>query len=169
MPGAGSATAMKHNYSAVVFGILSLLLLCFMWGQSMMPRDVSASESRALMEFIKPIFDPSDQLEEEVFHHFLRKTGHFCEYTAFAFCMSGFFRNLKGKRKLHFSVCAFLSSVAAAAVDETIQIFSLDRGPQFSDVLLDSCGALCGLLIFLLLAHVWLSICKTAKNSRVSE
>ena len=160
---------MKRRLPAVIFGVFTLLILCFIWGQSMMPRDVSAGESESLMQLLKPIFDPAGKIEDGIFHHYLRKAAHFCEYAAFGFCVSGFFGNLNLKRNARRTVYAFLSSAAVAAVDESLQIFSPDRGPQFRDVLLDCCGALFGILVFLLFFHVLFLIRKRAKTSRASD
>jgi VanZ family protein len=44
----------------------------------------------------------------------------------------------------------FLSGVAAAALDEVIQIFVPDRFSSVKDVLLDSCGVLTGMLLIVL-------------------
>ena len=41
------------------------------------------------------------------------------------------------------AVCGFL----AACVDETIQLFVPGRGPRVTDVLLDSVGVTCGILL----------------------
>ena len=55
-----------------------------------------------------------------------------------------------------------------AAIDENLQRFSAGRSPKVLDVLLDSCGALFGLLVFLLLAWI-ISAMKRRKNSRESS
>ena len=146
--------------ATVIFGILSLLILCFIWGQSMLPRSASADESNVLMRRMKPILDPKNRADDDIFHHYLRKTAHFVEYAALGFCMCGFFRKLEWKRNAVRTVVTIISPILAAAIDETIQIFTPNRGPQFSDVLLDSCGALCGIGAFLLLALCFRCILK---------
>lgn len=150
----------QEKTAAVVFGILTLFILAFIWVHSMLPRAASAEESSALMRWIKPIVDPANKMDDASFHHNLRKAAHFIEYAALGFCICGFYRNLKWKRK---SLCTFviiLSPILAASIDESIQIFAQDRGPRLSDVLLDSCGALCGIGVFLFLAHCFRSILK---------
>ena len=146
--------------ATVIFGILSLLILCFIWGQSMLPRSASADESNVLMRLMKPILAPKNRADDDIFHHYLRKTAHFVEYAALGFCMCCFFRKLEWKRNAVRTVVTIISPILAAAIDETIQIFTPNRGPQFSDVLLDSCGALCGIGVFLFLAHCFRSILK---------
>jgi len=152
---------------AIVFAILSLLLICFIWGQSMLPRDLSARESSSLMRYLKPLLDPDDRIDDAVFHHLLRKTAHFSEYAALGFCISGFLWNIQGERRISRVPAALPASVLIAAADECIQLFSEGRGAQFRDVVLDSCGALFGLGIYLILIRI--NISGKGKNSRGSE
>lgn len=135
----------------LLFAALSLLLLCFIWGQSLLPRSQSAAESRFLMDVIKPLLDPGNRIPEELFHHYLRKAAHFAEYAALGFCLCGFFCSLRRGAAV---LPAIGASVFAAAADEGIQLFSEGRGAQISDVALDSCGALFGLAVFLLLTRL---------------
>lgn len=140
---------------AVIFGILTALLLCFIWGQSMLPHDVSAGESTGLMQRVKPLLDPKNRIEDETFHHYLRKTAHFCEYAALGFCMCGFLTNLCWERRPQLRIPAVVVfCILAASIDETIQLFSYERGPHVRDVLLDACGAVFGIAVFLLLHHL---------------
>ena len=147
--------------SAIIFGILTALVLCFIWGQSLLPHDISAGESGRLMGVLKPLLDPRGRVDEEVFHHLLRKAAHFTEYAALGFCMCGFLKNLAWKQEKRCLPLAVALCLAAAAIDETIQIFSENRGPRMSDVLLDGCGAIFGIAVFLLIAML---IRKTTKH-----
>ena len=148
----------EMNRKALAFAVLVLLILCFIWGQSMMPRAVSARESSFLMRLLKPLLDPNDRVDGETFHHYLRKTAHFTEFAALGFCMSGFYWNLPWKKPALRLPASFGSCVLAACIDETIQVFNPGRGPGVKDVLLDSCGAAFGILVFLLLR--WIMIKK---------
>ena len=137
---------------AIIFGVLTALLLCFIWGQSVLPHDLSAGESSRLMAILKPLLDPRGRIDDGVFHHYLRKTAHFSEYAALGFCMSGFLGNLTwSKRGLRVPVTV-AACVLAAMIDECIQLFSFERGPQVTDVLLDSVGALFGIAVYLLIS-----------------
>ena len=134
----------------VVFAILTALLLCFIWGQSMLPRDRSAGESRLVMRYIKPLLDPKDRIDSDLFHHLLRKTAHFTEYAALGLSVSGLRFSLRWKKIGKCALAALAFCVLAAAMDETIQLFAADRGPQLRDVLLDTCGALFGIAAYVL-------------------
>ena len=146
----------RMKRASIVFGVLTLLLLCFIWGQSMLPREASAGESLSILSWLKPLLDPTNRIAEGTFHHYLRKAAHFTEYAALGFSMSGFLYPLTRRRGRRWALFAVAACVMTAAIDETIQLFSPDRGPQLRDVLLDSGGAVFGFAVFcliLLLIH----------------
>lgn len=94
-------------------------------------------------------------------HQFIRKTGHFMGYGMFALvCFRGFwfvFRRLAARlpRKLWAHGLAILVTFLVAGADELHQSFLPNRSGQFSDVLLDTCGAaMLGLLLFLAMSLV---------------
>ena len=138
------------NRKALAFAVFVLLILCFIWGQSLLPHDASDEESRGIVRWLKPLLDPNDRVDVESFHHYLRKTAHFTEFAALGFCMSGFYWNLPWKKPALRLPASFGSCVLAACIDETIQVFNPGRGPGVKDVLLDSFGAAFGILVFLL-------------------
>ena len=139
---------------AIIFGILTALILCLIWGHSMMPGTESQRESGRILRWLKPLLDPNGRIDDDVFHYFLRKTAHFTEYTALGFCMCGFLKNLPWKRARMRLPLMVLLCVTAAAVDEGIQRFSDGRSAQVRDALLDSAGAVVGIAICLLLYQI---------------
>ena len=151
---------------AVLFAILTGLLICFIWGQSMLPRDISAGESSLLMDWLKPLLDPQGRVDDDLFHHDLRKCAHFTEYAALGFSMAGLLLHLPKRKRMPLWGLPAVLCVAVAAVDETIQLFSDGRGPKVLDVLLDSAGALCGIGVYLLLRA--LIACHNKKNTAAS-
>ena len=157
--------AVKRTHS-VIFGVLSLFLICFIWGQSMLPKSLSAVESSFLMRILKPLLDPSARIDDALFHHCLRKAAHFSEYAALGFCFSGFLWNLQWKARISRVPTAILVPLVIASIDESIQFFSEGRGPQIRDVLLDTFGALFGLAVYLILRLIINA--RTEKNSRGS-
>ena len=141
---------MKRAHT-VIFGFLTLLLICFIWGQSMLPKSLSAGESSFLMRILKPLLDPSARIDDALFHHVLRKAAHFSEYAALGFCFSGFLWSLQWKARISRVPIAILVPLVIASIDESIQLFSEGRGAQIRDVLLDTFGALFGLAVYLIL------------------
>jgi VanZ family protein len=89
-------------------------------------------------------------------HHAIRKTGHFMGYGMFSLvCFRGFWIALEGaasrlRRQLRSHGLAILATFLVAGADEFHQSFLPNRSGQFSDVLLDSCGAAAlGFVLFL--------------------
>ena len=132
------------------------LLLCnlvFIWGNSLLPGEVSG----ALSDWVKSLLEAFLRAgpEDAVGGGLLRKLAHFTEFAALGMVLSWLFGMLEKK-----TVYPFLSGVAAACVDETIQMFVPDRGPGIRDVLIDSCGIVAG-MILLHLGHT----CIVRKNA----
>ena len=134
------------------------LLVCnlvFIWGNSLLPGEISGMISNRVKDILEVIFLPSEQ-EDNGGGFLLRKLAHFTEFAALGVLLSWLFGMLK-KGKQHPFVCGTL----AACMDETIQMFVPERGPGISDALIDCGGVLTG-MILLNLGH---TICKK-KQSR---
>jgi VanZ family protein len=95
----------------------------------------------------------------EVWHHYIRKSGHFVGYFALSFLL---FRAWRATLRLpwaprwalRWSVIAFFMSVLVASLDEWHQTFLPSRTGAISDVTLDSCAALTAqILLFLFLTR----------------
>ena len=119
------------------------LLVCnlvFIWGNSLMPGEISGAFSdwvKSMLAQIVPM-GPDDGTGGGL----LRKAAHFTEFAALGMCLAWLYGMLqKGK------VFPFLWGVLAAAVDETIQCFVPDRGPSIRDVCIDSAGVLTGMIL----------------------
>jgi VanZ family protein len=112
--------------------------------------------SAPLQRVVEAIFGYDVCVHWNFIHHLIRKTGHFMGYGIFSLiCFRGFwitfqcvaFRLL---RQLRAYGMAILATFLVASADEFHQSFLPNRSGQFSDVLLDCCGAaaLC-LMLFL--------------------
>jgi VanZ family protein len=93
----------------------------------------------------------------EVWHHYIRKTGHFVGYFALSFFL---FRAWRATLRLpwaprwalRWAAIAFFMSAVVASLDEWHQSFLPSRTGAFSDVMLDSFAALTAqVLIFVFL------------------
>ena len=139
-----------------ILSILIAVVLVFIWGNSLLPRSVSGRISDSLMERMNAaaasvglredlfvtMHDQDGDGEEEPTSYGLRKAAHVTEYAVLAILVWMRLESPGRKRLLTaFALCA-----AAAALDETIQIFS-HRGALFTDVLIDSAGAALGLAL----------------------
>lgn len=96
---------------------------------------------------------------------FIRKLAHFSEYALLGFMCCVFFRTFKQKMWLT-TLFSLLLSISYAALDEWHQSFVPGRGPGVGDVLIDSSGAICGVLAALLAWYLVHLIAKKRKMKR---
>lgn len=123
--------------------LCTTLLICnliFIWGNSMLPGEVSAAFSDWVKSILARIFSGDPTAPEG--RGLLRKAAHFTEFAALGMCLA-WLHGMLQKGKLR----PFLWGTAAAAVDETIQRFVPDRGPSIRDVCIDSAGVLTGIIL----------------------
>ena len=129
-----------------LYGSLTLLVLTFIYSQSMLSRQDSAEVSGFVAIYLKAIIDPMGRIDPETYHHLVRKAAHFTEFLFLGVSFGRFYAVLgaiTGKR----NVSAPLLVVLFVAVsDEYLQYFT-QRGSAVTDVVLDFSGALCGLLL----------------------
>ena len=122
--------------------VLIILVLCFIWGQSLLDGETSTRESDFIFQLIYPflyrVFGEVDATA-----HLLRKLAHFTEYAALGCSLSLYF-GYDQKSILKGMNIALL----AALFDESIQLLAVSRGPQISDIWLDFSGAVTGILLF---------------------
>ncbi len=135
--------------------ILTALCLVFIWGNSLLPGEISGAISDEVEHILEMLLPEGEILPEESAFP-LRKVAHFTEFTALGLCLTWLFGMLRKGR-----LPAFLCGAAAACVDETIQIFVPDRGPGLRDVGIDTCGVLTGLFLLSIGYHC---LCKRKKR-----
>ena len=124
---------------------------------SCMPGEESGNTSRGflmtLAHIVEEITHKDFSAESiEAWHHFIRKCAHFTEYMVLGMTVVyAFGEKLKTVKRIipvALGLCAFY-----AATDEIHQHFVPKRVGTVSDVLLDSVGALTGIVIFLLITR----------------
>jgi len=133
----------------------------------MLPGSTSSKESGFVMRIVSPFLEIFVG-KGNVTHHMVRKLAHFTEYFVLGVELSSLF----AIKKLHTDVpgrvpmwlLIFLIGLSVASVDESIQIFSNERGPSITDVLLDFSGVVCAFVIVKLISIIisWFS-----RNSHV--
>lgn len=127
---------------------LLVAILAFIWGNSLMPAEIS----QAFSDWIKVLLDSALQPGSEPGTEgsgMLRKIAHFTEFAGLGFVLAWIF-GMKGETGKHLWSASLLCGMAAACVDETIQTFVPERGPGLMDVWIDTCGVTAGItaLIF---------------------
>lgn len=139
---------------------LITLILCFIWGNSLLPGDISGAFSDWVKEILTSLLP--EQIGGDIGGGgLLRKIAHFTEFAALGACLSWRFGMLE-KRK----ILALAYGIPAACVDETIQLFVPDRGPAIRDVVIDTCGVAAGMVI-LLLIHKITTTTKSKENKQL--
>lgn len=87
----------------------------------------------------------------DLIHGIVRKLAHFSIYAALGVSSSAMFASFFEKfRNRNILIYSVIFCFLYAASDEIHQLFVGGRGPQITDVLLDSFGALCGGIVFLI-------------------
>ena len=142
-----------------ICGVLIILLLALIWGNSCLNGETSGQFSGWVGELIGSIF-PFLSPDSKYGHLILRKLGHFSEFAALGLSLRWLYGMLTARKGLTLLV-PLVSAMAVAAIDETIQIFTPGRCSSIVDVGIDSCGALTGIL---LLHILWLMLHKIRKS-----
>lgn len=143
-------SARRKRILNLLLGILLAATLCFIWGNSALPRRESAQISRGLFKKLLPFIQAlgMDMIDE----HALRKLAHFLEFAVLGCELAALFLLNCGKKPRSFCL-SLACALAVAAADETIQLFS-GRAAMIKDVWLDLAGALAGISVLWLAAHL---------------
>ena len=126
--------------------LCTVLLICnlvFIWGNSLLPGEISGAFSDEVREIVAALF-PGDGSQAPG-GGLLRKIAHFTEFTALGMLLTwrlGMLKKATG--------WAVALGCAAACVDETIQRFIPDRGPSIRDVCIDTSGVVTGMMLLLI-------------------
>lgn len=119
--------------------------LAFIWGNSLLPGEISGAISGWLRDLLAALF-PIGEDKPDTGHGLLRKLAHFTEFCTLGMLLSWLYHMLLKKPWQHL-VFPFLCGTAAACMDETIQHFVPDRGPGIKDVGIDTLGVTLGIVI----------------------
>ena len=126
---------------------LICLMLIFIWGNSMLPGEISQAFSDWVKALLEKLLLEEGLDDPQGGSGLIRKIAHFTEFTVLGVLLSWLFGMLrKGK------LWPILWGAAAACADETIQFFVPGRSPGLKDVAIDTAGILTG-LILLLIGH----------------
>lgn len=158
----------RNNGWLIVIPVL--IVIAFIWSNSLDPPSASYEKSNLFMKQISQIL--SDVLSPDnkfliFFQSHVRKIAHFLEYALLGNVISISMFVLGMKKVRHFYY-AFSFSVIAAVVDEYIQIYT-HRGSSVRDIIIDCSGFACGFTIISLIYLIGIIVKKDKKNKKVSE
>ena len=127
---------------------LLALLLTFIWGNSLLPGEISGAFSDWLKKVLTDLFPfLFTGISDNAGAGLLRKLAHFSEFAALGVCFSWLYGMLLSKHSRQL-VCAAISGILVACVDETIQRFVPLRNGCLTDVGIDASGVITGILLF---------------------
>ena len=151
---------MNLKIQRIIFAILTILTFVTIFIFSNQNGEASGTTSRGFTKKVIEILRLDRNLSEnekenliENSQFIIRKLAHFTIYTIAGINIYGFFNtyNMKKKNKI---LSAILIGVLYAISDEIHQMFSGERTPAIRDVIIDSCGVLFGIGIFLIIKNL---------------
>lgn len=131
----------------------TVLWLGFIWGNSLQPASVSSQQSGAVLGGLSAFLEAL-HLPDVLTMHLVRKLAHMTEYAVLALLTTGICTHWRGSHPARYwnslSLC-----LAAAVIDETIQLFVEGRSGQISDLWVDLGGAVAGSVAAAVLDWIW--------------
>lgn len=134
-------------------------LIAFAFIHSSMPADASAEESEAVMGFLQNILNALG-FSANLTDYIVRKSAHFCEYTAIGMFLMNTAYAFNRIRPYKFYIQVLFVGLMTAVIDEAIQLNVAGRSGQITDVLLDFSGIVFGSVIMLIIQAVYKKIRK---------
>jgi VanZ family protein len=145
---------------AILIGIAALvLILCFVYGNSMLSKQESAEVSSSVMDAMEGILRPivefvtGGPVDDTLLHKVVRKGAHFAEFAALSALLTVLLHLIFGTWRTHAMGYVLFLSLLFGVLDEFLQSFT-GRGTSVRDVMLDLCGALLGIACVITLIEI---------------
>lgn len=144
----------KYFYIRIITIICLVLILIFIWGNSLTDKKISVEISDTVVDIVRnelPNVEEkiSDISESQIdLSYLVRKCAHFIEFFLLAICFIIIFLD---QRDAIFRVLFF--GLLSAVIDETIQLFN-DRSSSVADVWLDMLGFSIGIVLTVLVIRL---------------
>ena len=160
----------KINILRIIIIILLIGTFGIIFGFSSQDAEESSGISRKVTEIltsnIKSIQEKPEAEKEEVLNKIesvVRKVAHFSIYTIVGILLISLFKTYNIKEMNRFSISLILGVIYASS-DEIHQCFTPGRGPQVTDVIIDTMSVLFGILILILIQNIYIKLCQKRKN-----
>ena len=141
-----------HSRSTI--SLLLIFQMIFVFIMSSFGLDSSSAQSGQIIQALRQVFpnlNNTSNLDASTLVLIVRKTAHFTEYAILGILFFLFFRQFfPQKNGSRYFIPAILFSFFYACTDEIHQLFIPGRSGQFTDVLIDTLGALFGCLLLVL-------------------
>lgn len=135
-----------------IFTLITAAFIIFIFSNSLQNADNSGAKSSKVVEILTSL-SSSVGLHIPVSEYFIRKAGHFTEFMILGMLLLGTLRTYT-KKLLQNIFAPLFFGLATAVSDESIQLFVQGRSSQVSDVVLDFCGMVTGLLMLGLIMKI---------------
>lgn len=141
----------KRSSFSWLFGLLLLLILAFIWGQSMQPGSISHGESRRVLGLVRQLLG-HNIVTDWLTDNKIRRLAHLTEYGTFGLVASlgAWHRWGRGCKKYVLAL-----GILIAFLDETIQYFAGGRTATWHDVVVDAAGVSVGIIVAALVRRIW--------------
>lgn len=139
-----------RRIAILINAVLLILILCFVFGNSMLSKQESAEVSSSVMGAVEGILRPIVELitggsvDDTLLHKVVRKGAHFAEFAALSALLTGLLWLWHGTWQTHAMGYVLFCSLLVGVLDEFLQSFT-GRGSSVRDVMIDFCGALMGI------------------------
>ena len=148
---------MARKIAFILLIVACILWVGFIFSNSLDNGNESGEKSAGVTEFVNKVAIAVG-IEKTISHAFVRNMAHFVEFSVLALLSSAAIAvGIYPRVKIHLVYALLFSAISVpfsfiiAVIDELIQkFFSTGRACQLTDVLLDTCGALCGAALFAL-------------------
>ena len=138
---------LKRNVLIILF----VLIICFIWGNSLLSAETSSRISNAVSELLTS-FLGNGEGESAIDNTSVRKLAHFVEFFFLGIVASLLLRLLINDTRVGIALSGLLC-LFIPVMDETIQIFT-GRGPSLRDVWIDIGGYALGCLAVYLIVFI---------------
>ena len=123
---------------------LTVAWIIFIFSFSMQSGEESSQISGGIVSQVLAVLFPQGFAYAEQLEFFIRKLAHFTEYFILGVLVLQTLKQTKCTKQV---IVGVLICVLVASCDETIQLFSGGRSGKLADVVLDSVGAWCGVVV----------------------
>ena len=126
--------------SKTLYKGLTIVLLIFIFSNSLLSADVSSAQSGFFVSIVLSILDWFHiNIDMDTLSLIIRKIAHFLEFFALGFSIA---KGWGMKFFIHLSIILLIASL-----DESIQLFSNGRAFSVIDIGIDTCGGITGWML----------------------